>query len=119
MNSVHRRPRKSNGLLLIALVIAFLAAIFDDREREPDDPTAGGSERVSTPVSNPIEDALRPAVAAQPQEGIVAAILVDTSGSMEDKVKDVDGATRPKIEIAQRAALDLLRQFENYAREHA
>jgi hypothetical protein len=120
MNSSNRRPRKSNGLLLIALVVAFLAAIFDDRERDRDTEPSNGASGVSTPVTNPIEEALRPAAAGQPpQEGIVAAILVDTSGSMEDEVKDVDGQMRPKIEIARRAALDLVRQFENYAREHA
>jgi hypothetical protein len=119
MNSPRRRPSKSNGLLLIALVIAFLAAMFDDRQGEPDSDSSTGSSGVSTPVTNPIEEALRPVAAAEPREGIVAAILVDTSGSMEDEVKDVDGARRPKIEIAQRAALDLVGQFENYARQHA
>lgn len=109
------RRRGSNGLLFLALAIAFIAWLNDRRNSEP---PSGGST-VSTPVTNPVEDALRPAVAAEPREGVVAAILVDTSGSMEDDVKDAAGVMRPKIEIAQRAALDLVNQFETYAREHS
>jgi len=37
---------------------------------------------------------------------------------MQEKVKDVDGQRRPKIEIAQRAALDLVDRFNTYAEEH-
>jgi nitric oxide reductase activation protein len=62
---------------------------------------------------------LQPKVPAELREGIAAAILIDTSGSMEQRVKDADGRPRPKIEIAQRAALDLVNQFETYAHEHA
>ena len=109
-----RRQRQGNGLLFLVLIAAFVAAkIFDNPGRPP------SSSRVSTPVTNPIQDALQPAAAAPYREGIVAAILIDTSGSMADKVRDTDGAMRPKIEIAQRAALDVVNQFGSYAREHS
>jgi hypothetical protein len=77
-------------------------------------PTPG---RVSTPVQNPIEEVLKPA-ATQYKDGIAAAILIDTSGSMNQKVKDADGVQRPKIDIARRAALDIVGQFDKYARDH-
>jgi hypothetical protein len=114
MSSPYRRRRRGNGILFLALAVAIIGAVLQEREEEP--PVSSG---VSTPVTNPVEDALRPVAAAEPREGLVAAILIDTSGSMEDKVKDSDGAMRPKIEIAQRAALDLVNQFDTYAREHS
>jgi Mg-chelatase subunit ChlD len=113
-----RRHRRSNALLFFVLMVGLAVGAFkgcdDDRTaRRP------ASDRVSTPVRNPIEDVLRPAAAAPSREGTVAAILVDTSGSMGEKVRDADGAMQPKIEIAQRAALNLVNQFDAYAREHS
>jgi len=109
--------RHSNGLLFLALVVAVIAAA---RSCDPNPPALFTvSTPVSTPVTNPIEDALRPVSAPERRDGIVAAILIDTSGSMAKRVRDTDGTLRPKIEIAQRAALDLANQFESYARDHA
>jgi hypothetical protein len=114
------RRRHGNGLLFVALLVAVIAAA---RTCDPNPPRSSRvsnvpTSRVSTPVTNPIEDALRPARAVQQREGVVAAILIDTSGSMGDRVKDDDGRMRPKIEIAQRAALNLVQQFDRYAQEH-
>jgi Mg-chelatase subunit ChlD len=67
---------------------------------------------------NPLEAVLRVRAGGARQEGIAAAILMDTSGSMRDAVADVDGQSKPKIEIARRAALDCLRQFEEFARKN-
>jgi Mg-chelatase subunit ChlD len=52
------------------------------------------------------------------QEGIAAAVLMDTSGSMSGSVSDIDGQPRPKIEIARRAAIDCVRQFEEFLRKN-
>jgi len=86
--------------------------------RENNKPAPPPSRRVSTPVENPIEEALRP-VARQYTDGVAAAILIDTSGSMKERVRDTDGALRPKIEIAQRAADSLVRQFDTYFKQHS
>lgn len=51
-------------------------------------------------------------------DGVAAVVLVDVSGSMADRVRDADGERRRKIVIAQRAALDLVRSFEAYAKAH-
>ncbi len=67
---------------------------------------------------NPIEEMLRSRTPATPQEGIAAAILMDTSGSRRDEVADVGGEERPKIEIARRAAIDCVKQFEEFARKN-
>src|SRR5438128_2191453 len=110
-----RRHRQGNGLLFLVLIMAFVASkSCDTRRSTPPQPS-----RVSTPVRNPIEDVLRPVAPAQTREGIVAAILIDTSGSMNETVKSAGGAFQSKISIAQRSALNLVNQFDTYAREHS
>jgi von Willebrand factor type A domain-containing protein len=109
-----RRHRQGNGFLLVLLLSVVLGARFCDRPQTPRQ--ARGP--VSTPVRNPIEDVLRPA-SIRYKEGVAAAILIDTSGSMKENVMDADGTRRPKIEIAQREVLDLVNQFDRYARDHA
>jgi Mg-chelatase subunit ChlD len=59
----------------------------------------------------------QPAPAAW-KDGVAAVVLVDVSGSMNDRVRDRDGERQRKIVIARRAALDLVRSFETYARAH-
>src|SRR5262245_18520464 len=75
--------------------------------------------RVSTPVQNPIEDVLRPVGATRYREGVAAAILIDTSGSMQEQVRDANGRMQTKIAIARRAALNLVAQVDQYAHEHS
>ena len=54
----------------------------------------------------------------RPQEGIAAAILIDTSGSMKDPVRGLHMGKKPKIEIAREAVVSLLDQFTDFATEH-
>jgi hypothetical protein len=66
-----------------------------------------------------IDEQLVPKGELPPQrEGIAAAILVDVSGSMDDKVDGEDGRKERKIEIARRAARGLVEQFAKYAEAH-
>ena len=64
---------------------------------------------------NPLDEMLRSPQQMTRQDGIAAAILVDTSGSMEDQVIGADGLSISKIAVARRAVTDLIRQFEQYA----
>jgi von Willebrand factor type A domain len=100
-----------------AALLFFAFIVVMQMARRCDKP-APSSNRVSTPVRNPIQDLLRPPAAVQYREGIAVAILVDTSGSMKERVPDADGTRQPKIRIAQRSALNFVKQFDNYAREH-
>jgi Mg-chelatase subunit ChlD len=52
------------------------------------------------------------------KDGVAAVVLVDVSGSMNDRVRDKDGERQRKIVIARRAAVELVRSFETYARAH-
>jgi len=116
VNASGRRGPLNGGLLLVFLIIM----ISSSRQcNGPATSTSSYNEPAPVPVRNPIGEALRPDPAAEYRDGIAAAILIDTSGSMRDRVKDTDGSSRPKIEIAQRAALNLVRQFDSYAREHS
>ncbi len=73
-----------------------------------------GSYRGRSPLDERLE--FRPP--AELQEGTAAAILVDTSGSMEDKVPGADSAGTAKIVIARRAVTDLIRQFEEFVQKN-
>lgn len=65
-----------------------------------------------------IDEQLAPAREIPQKEGLAAAILIDVSGSMDDEVRGEDGRKEEKIEIARRAARDLVEQFARYADEH-
>jgi hypothetical protein len=64
-----------------------------------------------------IEAALASTDAPPPRDGIAAVVLIDVSGSMADPAGDAPGG-EPKIAVARRAALDLVKQFERYAAAH-
>jgi Mg-chelatase subunit ChlD len=87
------------------------------REKGP----AAGMGRAAEETSRTdreIEERLQPAAAQVPREGLAAAIVIDVSGSMRDAVEGATGRREPKIEVARRAATDLVDQFARYAEEH-
>ena len=89
----------------IAVVFVLLAAACSSNRPEfnkPDNPEA-------------IKELLRPPGNVAPQEGIAAAILLDTTGSMEEAVKGADNQPKPKIKIAQQALMNVLQQFSAFA----
>ncbi len=65
-----------------------------------------------------MDEALRPRNAGEAREGLAAAIVIDVSGSMNDRVTGEDGHRARKIDIARRAARGLIEQFAAYADEH-
>jgi Mg-chelatase subunit ChlD len=93
------------------LFVASLAAGCAWESASPEERRARADRR--------IDEQLAPAGQLPPQrEGIAAAILVDVSGSMDDRVEDQDGRKERKIEIARRAARGLVDQFAKYAEAH-
>jgi hypothetical protein len=101
----------SNAVLIFALLVAIQSARGCE-ERRP------ATQEVSTPVTNPVREMLRPPAGVEAREGVAAAILIDTSGSMKESVQDADGTRKSKIEIARRSAMNLVNQFDAFAREH-
>jgi hypothetical protein len=112
-------PGRRNPLSGMTFLLFLIIVVSSSRQCNGPPPPSSYNEPTAVPVRNPIGDVLRPDPAAEYREGIAAAILIDTSGSMRDKVKDADGSTRTKIEIAQRAAINLVKQFDDYARAHS
>jgi len=95
-------------ILILVLVSAFF--VFRGWLRRPSD----------RPFPDlPLESLLQPEPPREWVEGIAAALLVDTSGSMANDVKDSDGEDRPKIEIARRAVAEFYRKFQTYAVNHS
>lgn len=99
-----------------ALAVVFVAvAAFSTCRRESSEGETG--ERLGR-TDRRIDEQLAPSSAAAPREGLAAAIVIDVSGSMDDEVTGEDGREERKIEIARRAARDLVEQFARYAHDH-
>jgi Mg-chelatase subunit ChlD len=80
----------------------------------------GSVGRVAEPprVDPAVDEALAGGPAAEAREGLAAAIVIDVSGSMNDRVPGEDGRRVRKIEVARRAARNLIEQFVAYAEAH-
>lgn len=81
---------------------------------------AVGSSDNDAAIDRGLDQELSLRTAAQDtREGLAAAILIDVSGSMASEVASENGTRESKIEIARRAARDLVDQFARYAADHA
>jgi uncharacterized protein with von Willebrand factor type A (vWA) domain len=71
-------------------------------------------------AANPdsIRKLMTPASVGTRQDGIALAILLDTSGSMKDPVPGNDSRPVPKIQVAQFALMDLIRQLTVFIKEN-
>ncbi len=98
---------KAAAALAVGVLMVLAAGCTSNRPEfnKPDNPGA-------------ISRLLKPPVNVTPQEGIAAAILLDTTGSMADEVKGADNQPKPKIKIAQAALLNVMRQFSAFARKN-
>jgi Mg-chelatase subunit ChlD len=105
---MERRQRLK--LLVVVVVLAVGAIQFMRYRQQPRWNRAG--------ETGSIEKALQRPPGIERQEGIAAAILLDTSGSMNDPVGAAGGGQKPKIEIAREAVQHLVRQFQEFALKH-
>lgn len=105
--------RNRAALVLLLSVVAVMAktACRDGSRREGDDGRRSRTERR-------IDEQLAPSAEVKSRDGLAAAILIDVSGSMDEDVRDESGRREAKIEIARRAARDLVEQFARYADDH-
>jgi Ca-activated chloride channel family protein len=104
------RNRTAFVLLLAIAAVVAKTGCREARERDGDDRPSRTERR--------IDEQLAPAAALQPTDGLAAAILIDVSGSMDEDVRGEGGRREAKIEIARRAARDLVEQFARYADDH-
>lgn len=96
---------------LVAIVVMFKAC-----EREPGQQTR--QQERAEQVAKQVDEELVPEKAVEAREGLAAAIAIDVSGSMDEEVPGETKRKEPKIDIARRAALELVDQFASYARDH-
>jgi Mg-chelatase subunit ChlD len=101
-------PCLTRGLVVMVLAATFAACTIEFRDGED-----AGTRR-----DRRLDEQLEPAQLVEVRDGLAAAILIDVSGSMRDRVRGESGDREPKIEIARRAARDLVEQFARYAEEH-
>ena len=104
--------RRAAVLLFVAGLL--FAVCTRDRGNEDRDDTGDRASR----TDRRIDEQLSPASATAAREGLAAAILIDVSGSMKGAVAGEGGRQEAKIDIARRAARDLVDQFARYADEH-
>jgi hypothetical protein len=105
------------GILLPFIGLVVLAVLLTSGSEATSRPAPGpGGPRPA--YHNPISKLLETPEPATHREGVAAAILLDTSGSMKNPVRDADGSARPKLDIARRAMLEVLKQFDAYAQAH-
>jgi Mg-chelatase subunit ChlD len=106
-----------NNLRLVFVLVALIVIVkVYERGRDASQETAGSSREER--AARELDDLLKPSAAVTEKEGLAAAIVIDVSGSMDEKVSGTDGRQEKKIDIARRAALDLVDQFVGYARDH-
>lgn len=70
------------------------------------------------PARNPIEAVLTSDPPAERKDGTALLLLVDSSGSMDDRVQDSKGELRKKMDIARRAVASLVEQAQTFSRKH-
>jgi len=118
-------PNSSSAGSVIKTVVAFfvviwlIQSVFRTNNHPTSPPQTHRNVGPIGPAVNPIERLLTPtANIAHDRNGIGVAILMDTSGSMQETVTDSDGKPKPKIEIARRSALDLLHRIDQFVKQN-
>ena len=94
------------NLIIVGLILSVAACESRSRSSEP--------RPLDEDDAAEIDRALRPknSAAVGIREGLAAAVMIDVSGSMRE---EAPGSRERKIEIAKRAARDLVEQFARYA----
>ena len=102
------------SIVLLLLLLAFVQGRCRDQS-----PSKNIGRTADAPKdTREIDKALVPLKPADTREGLAAAIAIDVSGSMDDRVTGEDGRRARKIDVARRAARDLVEQFALYAEQH-
>ena len=103
--------------MLVLLLLSLMFASGRCRDHSPPG-SIGRTAEAPAGDSRAIDEALQPDSSPDMREGLAAAIVIDVSGSMNDRVTGEDGRRTRKIDVARRAARDLIEQFAAYADSH-
>lgn len=99
------------GAALAVLLATMTATACEVEVKQGDDNRLSRADRR-------IDEQLTPASPLTQKEGLAAAIVIDVSGSMDEEVEGEHGREERKIDVARRAARDLVEQFARYAEDH-
>ena len=113
MTACPSRARASAGLALAWVCLT--AGLGASACSSPEDP-ATETSAASKDADSPLMKALTPPATTATKEGLAAAIVIDTSGSMDQRA--AKGNNTPKINFARTAANDIVAQFARYAEDH-
>ncbi len=105
----------------VRLLLALIALVLIVKNCSRDEGNSPREETRDTRAAREVDEVgqlLTPDKAVEARDGLAAAILIDVSGSMAAAVGGRDTRSEPKIDIARRAALDLVNQFVSYAQDH-
>ena len=126
--SIRRNSNKGRAnivpVIVMGMILVFIfinALKRSEKHRHVSSPVTTRSVPLAPqPAKNPLLEMLSEfsGQAGTSSEGIAIGVAIDVSGSMKDGVKDKDGVVRPKIEIARRCVLDILKQADSFARGH-
>jgi Mg-chelatase subunit ChlD len=108
--------RQNVRLILALIAVVLIVKNCNRNERGPQREEAKATRTVQE--IDLIAEQLTPEKTVESRDGLAAAILIDVSGSMAASVGGREGRSEPKIDIARRAALDLVNQFAGYAKDH-
>ena len=122
-SAAHLRPSRDGGQArarLLALACASLLAVACGSEQPPAAGSSSGTA-ASADAGVPrrileITEELAPEREVPARDGVAAAILIDVSGSMDQRTAGRSSAV--KIAVARGAAVDLVDQFARYASDH-
>jgi hypothetical protein len=125
---MRRYGKKQAGGPLAGLIFGILCliAFFATQRQRPAAPAGGRSAAPaaarSAPATNPatierIERMIRSAGDVERKDGIAAAVLIDTSGSMKETVRDANGRPQAKLDIARRCVSAIVRQTAGFAKD--
>ena len=115
----HRRSgRSNNGAWIIIGLLLIAAGRCRDNSSSSPGSSVGRVAEAPKRDTREIEQAIEPVKPSESREGLAAAIAIDVSGSMDDRVTGEDGRRARKIDVARRAARELVAQFAAYATEH-
>ena len=122
---IPRPMTKQTLLLILSIGVALLLLTFVRLRRpvhdmNPPEPPRAPAPLAATPPPppDPLEAAIalvRPSAGRQEKDGIAIALLMDTSGSMKDPVRDSDGTSRAKIDIAKRVCRKTIGDLQEFA----
>lgn len=126
--SIRRNSNKGRANIIPVIILGIILAIVlinalngPKRNRHISPPVSSKSiPSASRPAANPLLEMLSESYGQTGtlSEGIAIGVVIDVSGSMNNSVQEKNGSARPKIEIAQRCALDILKQADSFARGH-